>query len=688
MIRRMPAVKNLNSQKYGQIHDEIDALLPNLTADEQRKKVSPAMLPQSITQLDHHPGAAKQATDRKTIRRMRAVKNLNNQKYGINHGKSQELEERQEYQLEYLPEHQPEIGQDPEDEPEQEQIHAKHYPTKPLDLEENLIAYPPYDPGSTTKTLGILTTSVGALAAVACLAYGSFILTHYDVDVGLIDFSDTAIPGEKYAFKSAIWPKVASFLINLALTLCIEGMMSIHSVSLRWALYDEGRLEWNTNLRLFTSSRKSGPNRWYVNALMLFCLVLTYAASSAMFPLDHLGNRGGLNDYDTSPNVDGRIGVFHVNGVAVLAMGVGLAGQAVVASWCLFVSSATIPTWSSNPLNVTLTTLHHGQFTHQSGRCMLSVHQRHRRPSHHVFPSKKQQSICQAVPSVRLIIGFLWILAVLNIAWAVATTLIRRAVVPPISSGFNWDDPVNPFQLQFSPAQYYNFGGTIYSTSTQAALCVLFIGLVQSLQTIGSHCAELLVNVSRDEASWRHVYSDKQHNSAKGARLKSNPILDAVMYWESLVLLIAKALLHWMMGQAMTPAITTVEVGQRPGKQTGDILSKDSKFMYEFDVVFNYTRLVIYSILFVLLAVFTSHLALRRRDGCLPATMGHLPTLANLIDDWRTDNEGRMWWGDKASQSRSEDTSIASQSSVVRHAGTSPKKAQVGPIYANRPYAG
>lgn len=45
--------------------------------------------------------------------------------------------------------------------------------------------------------------------------------------------------------------RVCSFLITTALTLCIDSMMYIHSVSLRWALYDEGRLEYNTNVWLY-----------------------------------------------------------------------------------------------------------------------------------------------------------------------------------------------------------------------------------------------------------------------------------------------------------------------------------------------------------------------------------------------------------------------------------------------------
>lgn len=37
---------------------------------------------------------------------------------------------------------------------------------------------------------------------------------------------------------------------------------------------------------------------------------------------------------------------------------------------------------------------------------------------------------------------------------------------------------------------------------------VPFLMLIQSIVTIGMHCAELLVTISRDEAAWRAVYTE------------------------------------------------------------------------------------------------------------------------------------------------------------------------------------
>lgn len=114
---------------------------------------------------------------------------------------------------------------------------------------------------------------------------------------------------------------------------------------------------------------------------------------------------------------------------------------------------------------------------------------------------------------------------------------------------------------------------------------------------------------------------------------------------------------------------------------------KDYKVHYYYQLQVAYPRMLIYTILTVALAAFATFLALRRRKGSQPATFGHIPTLGNLIDDWRTDENWRMWWGDK-SPPLSEDTGYLSPSSyLARHAGTSPDKSMVRPIHLEPQYA-
>lgn len=263
---------------------------------------------------------------------------------------------------------------------------------------------PQYDKSLGSRTACIVATSVGAAAAIVCLVCGGIILRNNPESLGVI-----------YKQESRIALEAASFAINVAITLCNGGMMYVHAVSLRWALYREGRLEYNTNILLFTSSRRSGPNTWYANMLALFCLVLTYASSSLTF-LNRLSA-----DVDDAP--------YQVNGTAVVSLGIGLAGQAVIAAWCLLdISHRPILTWSSNRLNTTLAAVQHGYLTQQPGRCMLSIHQRHQRPdkSQLAYPTKRQRSMFATIPMVPSIVAMLWLLAALALAWAVTITLLVK----------------------------------------------------------------------------------------------------------------------------------------------------------------------------------------------------------------------------------------------------------------------
>ncbi|KAJ5232558.1 hypothetical protein N7468_005514 [Penicillium chermesinum] len=81
----------------------------------------------------------------------------------------------------------------------------------------------------------------------------------------------------------------------------------------------------------------------------------------------------------------------------------------------------------------------------------------------------------------------------------------------------------------------------------------------------------------------------------------------------------------------------------------------------------------------IVVASLGTYLALKRPRGCQPATLGHLQTIVDLIDDWATDQSGRMWWGDKP---------VAQlEDNQARHAGTCWDKAVLGPIQ-NTKYAG
>lgn len=76
-------------------------------------------------------------------------------------------------------------------------------------------------------------------------------------------------------------------LLQFAITCVFSCLDSIHATTLRWALWREGRLRHNTNLRLFTSSRQTcSPNGWPANVVWAVGLVLAYGGATIMtFPV-------------------------------------------------------------------------------------------------------------------------------------------------------------------------------------------------------------------------------------------------------------------------------------------------------------------------------------------------------------------------------------------------------------------
>lgn len=65
----------------------------------------------------------------------------------------------------------------------------------------------------------------------------------------------------KYSFTlNDVALEVVALAINAMITLVNESMGYTHSTTLRWSLQQEGRLEFNSNLRLFSRSKKSKPN--------------------------------------------------------------------------------------------------------------------------------------------------------------------------------------------------------------------------------------------------------------------------------------------------------------------------------------------------------------------------------------------------------------------------------------------
>lgn len=77
--------------------------------------------------------------------------------------------------------------------------------------------------------------------------------------------------------------ELAPLGLNIVITVCNDITGYIHTVSLRWARQKESRLTFNSNLRLFTSARRSKSNAWYTNLTMAIFMIMSYASTSMIF---------------------------------------------------------------------------------------------------------------------------------------------------------------------------------------------------------------------------------------------------------------------------------------------------------------------------------------------------------------------------------------------------------------------
>jgi hypothetical protein len=471
--------------------------------------------------------------------------------------------------------------------------------------------------------------------------------------------------GENHLFRKIALPEAGSeglaFIVNILVTILTDSMGFVHASSLRWALYREERLEFNTNVRLFTSARRNLLNRWYTNLIWIICLILCYASTSQIFT--H-GFRGKLSDFDS---------VF-VNGIAVGFLAFALLGQAVIATLCMISRDKHIPSWSSNPLNNTLALRHHG-LAHRAGRCMIAAAEKGDSSGPRV-PQHQQKRLWSSSKAVRNIAMAVWALAILAIIWALVITLVSKNTASingdPWALTASWkpnDEPfldsgVNDISLSMDP-NGNNSGSISFPLALQVFFGLLFTCAVQGLQTMGLHCVELLVNLWRDENVWRAAYR-KSSSGKGGARIHTNSATSAITSGPYIVLFGAKAFLHWVLGQSLLASFTFFP--DRGGYGTGYA-------SYAFDMV--YIRIWVYALVATSLAVFTTFLALRQPGGCQPVTWGHFQTLSDLIDNWDFGDNGEFWWGDKGVNNNG-----------VRHAGTSGNRKAVAVIQMNARYAG
>lgn len=443
-----------------------------------------------------------------------------------------------------------------------------------------------------------------------------------------------AIGGGCYCVYLGLYERGAQFVIphlakevlplgiNIIVTFLNESMGYIHSTSLRWSLQYENRLTFNSNLRLLSSSKHSRPNAWYSNFLFIFYIILSYATTSLIF----LGWNPALTKTFSDgkdPNAPSQENMIQVSGVALVFFGISLLGQAFISTWALV--KTDIPTWSSNPLDTVYACTddsNPNQLVRRKDRCMKSVHQIEE-DSHPCTPKWKQGPACTAHPEVKWVLVLLWALVPLGGLWggAIYTMIVRgnpRGVlgnswtfIPLFTGNILPQDSCRAAKCT-DGTSVLNVGWTAHSGMAGNIGSIFLIGAFQAGLTLALHCAELLVNLSRDEGIFRMAITPK------GTDPRYNSIVAAFSSWQTITLFLFKAAVHWLFG-----------------------LSINNDFMLGVNM---YPPQIFYFTAFALMvALFATYVSLRGPRGPLPATFGHLQTMADLIDDW----DDRMFWGHK-----------------------------------------
>ncbi|CAD6971644.1 unnamed protein product [Tilletia controversa] len=408
---------------------------------------------------------------------------------------------------------------------------------------------------------------------------------------------------------SEIERHVLSIGVSLLTTACNETMGYIHTVSLRWALFNDGKLEFNSNLRLWSHAPSSPANSRIANLICFLGVVVSYSSGSIWLM------RYGTTD--TGQESDQTIVVPQ----ACIAYGIGLLMQAIVVGFSI-PSALRAPTFSCSPLDTAAATVVHGMLQRRPGRCMMGLDQRKATatPSRAV---KHQKSLFASHRAVRYVLFAAWTFVLLAIAWlAINSVLVANGTNGSRGSGF-FEGTLNMQRRRLSGeliGMTFQRRWTAESDRLPLGVFAWVFSFVTGLQiplTLMTHLAELVVNSCRDESTWR------QASGKKGLQRKSaNPIVAIMTSASALALFLFKAQIHVQYSNAMS-------------------------IVFHDLVTIRTVGILGLAIGAALLSVFLTVLSIYGRKGPQPSTFGHLQTLVDLIDEWPEKGNQQMYWGHK-----------------------------------------
>jgi hypothetical protein len=374
----------------------------------------------------------------------------------------------------------------------------------------------PFDKGLSTRRLVIFGSVFSILVGLVFITGGVYIW--------IFTLSgQNHVHGLLY-FKCHVPYEVPGLALNLIVTVCTECAGVVHSMTLRFALFQERRATYNSNLRLLTGSDEKPMNSATINGLMTLLLIISYASSSFFY-----------QDLGQSIWSDEACGVM---AIPAIVLGISIFLQTCISLFALW--DIKIPTWSTSPFDTI--------------PALRSIHRPECLKKHYLFTDpcicvgtppdatkpvreNSQPSAWNTRKGVRMAIYLLWGLAIACMFWGLWVYLIL-----PEDSSHSWTffpGPYNYGEDAINGDYWLNQHGITFAT--WLSLYALMV-ITQGGLTLGLHCAELVAGVVRDETIWRG--REEGLNSGINSSFRSRFRAFSLRNWLYIVLFCAKPVLR------------------------------------------------------------------------------------------------------------------------------------------------
>jgi hypothetical protein len=552
-----------------------------------------------------------------------------------------------------------------------------------------------------TRNLCYVALAVGWTVAIACITTATYVLVKgpekapewilgRQAIIGPIGFNWVPNPTPRqssYVADHRIFQVsqaamvIIPLILNFVLTYVFDAVNFIHETSLRWALWSEGRLVYNSNPRLFSSTTRHGPNKWYSNVVGGLALALSFGGLSVItFPVTIVASVTFTDKHlHVNPEFTGPRYAIDVNSWGMLGVGMGLFLQCTISSWCLIQTGRQIGTWNGNPLAVarackrlgfvadddlemvekpvrsepsTLPSTSATAVPRSSSLYSFNasgdhdiqplrvvppkgVFASHSRPKIGQWPSsssagsqlvvcslpqRRQPSVKTFIPRLRYIVGVLWAITSLIVIWVIVIAVIGHITK---TSTRSWvEEQLSPATA--GPLDYWEQFGQVaiqYENTAWFPLAewrgLLIQTAVIGVPLLGFHYAEIIVQLVRDEKIWRRAATPK------GANPDATILFEDARCWHRVFYFILKALMPWIYSYAVSSNVM---------------------------IFMALPPLCVFAFLFVVLTVFLEITVRYRPSGPQPPTYGNIRSLIGLIDDFSHD---KIFWGDKGKYSKS-----------------------------------